>query len=695
MSVADGMAHPRRTPSAPPRFTSTKNSAGTAIPPTAAATGSAARRGSRRSPATNSRLSSRPATKKKIASSPSAAQVASVRSRCSGRGADPGVEQRLVGGRPGGVGPDERDGGADQQQDAADGLLAQDVGDPAGLGPRAPAEDGRDVRRGARHGQLLERGSGRLRPRGSGPPTRLPGTPVRHRTGCRPATARPRGPASVEWAGVEPAPAAPPRERSVRLEELAGVRVGVWGHGREGHAAVRAALTAGAAGVHVVDSRPVDPAALPAGATASADVADLAGCDVVVRSPGISPYRAEARDLAGRTCVTTGTGVALAEFARRAVPTLCVTGTKGKSTTSALAAAVLEAAGRPAVHAGNIGTPLLDVLLDGTAEGRTLVVEISSYQAAAVPDFAGLGAVTSLAPEHLDWHGDVATYYRDKLRVFTACPPRSVVVAPQARPLAERYLDPAQLADPAALVPAELAAALRPEHLLGEHNLGNARVALAACALLGVDLAALRRAGRRRRRLLPGPAAPAVPGRPAGRRHLRRRHAEHHPGLGARRARRAGGAAGDAHRGRPGPRPGLRGAGRGVGSTQRHRRAGDRARHRRPAGRRRPPGARRRGGGRVRDGGRWRRRSPRRSGRRHPAASSSSRPAPPATTASATTRSWPRGSPRSSSAPARPPSQEPPDDRSPRSRSPTARWTSPPARPGSATGSATTSSPSA
>ena len=86
MSVADGIAQPRRAPSAPPRLNRTKKSAGTAMPPTAAATGSAARRGSRRSPATNSRLSSRPATKKKIASRPSAAQVPSVRSRCSDAG---------------------------------------------------------------------------------------------------------------------------------------------------------------------------------------------------------------------------------------------------------------------------------------------------------------------------------------------------------------------------------------------------------------------------------------------------------------------------------------------------------------------------------------------------------------------------------------------------------------------------------
>jgi UDP-N-acetylmuramoylalanine--D-glutamate ligase len=165
---------------------------------------------------------------------------------------------------------------------------------------------------------------------------------------------------------------------------------------------------------------------------------------------------------------------------------LCVTGTKGKSTTSALAAAVLTAAGRPAVHAGNIGTPLLDVLAD--VGDRTLVVEVSSYQAAAVPDFAGRGALTSLAPEHLDWHGSEATYYRDKLRVFTACPERSVVVSAQARPVATAHLDPAQLVDPAEVLPPGLTDRVRPVHLPGAHNRSNVEVALAACALVGLDL---------------------------------------------------------------------------------------------------------------------------------------------------------------------------------------------------------------
>ncbi|WP_448617354.1 UDP-N-acetylmuramoyl-L-alanine--D-glutamate ligase [Geodermatophilus sp. URMC 65] len=276
----------------------------------------------------------------------------------------------------------------------------------------------------------------------------------------------------------------------MRLTELAGRRVGVWGHGREGRAAVRAALTAGAAGVVVVDAVP--PVDLPPGVQAGSDVAELARCDVVFRSPGISPYREDARALAARTTLTSGTGVALAEFAARDVPTLCVTGTKGKSTTSALAAVVLTAAGRPAVHAGNIGTPLLDVLLDGVVTGSPpappLVVEVSSYQAAAVEGWSGWGAVTSLAPEHLDWHGDVETYYRDKLHVFAACGSGSVVVSPQARPVAEQHLDPAVLVDPADVVPQARLAGFPLERLSGVHNVANLHVALAACVRMGVDL---------------------------------------------------------------------------------------------------------------------------------------------------------------------------------------------------------------
>ena len=106
----------------------------------AAAIGSAARAGSRRSPATNSRLSSSPTTKKKIASRPSAAQVDMLRCRCSDFGSDRELRHRLVGLRPRRVRPYQRRARGREQQHAADGFLAQDLGEPLRLRPRAARE---------------------------------------------------------------------------------------------------------------------------------------------------------------------------------------------------------------------------------------------------------------------------------------------------------------------------------------------------------------------------------------------------------------------------------------------------------------------------------------------------------------------------------------------------------------------------
>ena len=98
MSVAIGTAHPSRFSGWPAtRLMAMKIAAGKIMPPTAAAIGSAARAGSRRSPATNSRLSSTPTTKKKIASRPSAAHVAERQIQVQRLGADGELRQRLVG----------------------------------------------------------------------------------------------------------------------------------------------------------------------------------------------------------------------------------------------------------------------------------------------------------------------------------------------------------------------------------------------------------------------------------------------------------------------------------------------------------------------------------------------------------------------------------------------------------------------
>ena len=93
-----------------------------------------------------------------------------------------------------------------------------------------------------------------------------------------------------------------------------------------------------------------------------------------------------------------------------------VTGTDGKTTTTLLAVAMLEAGGVRSVAAGNTDVPLVTALdLDVDA----FVVECSSFRLAWTEEFRGEGAVwLNLAPDHLNWHADMATYEAAKARVF-------------------------------------------------------------------------------------------------------------------------------------------------------------------------------------------------------------------------------------------------------------------------------------
>ncbi len=144
-------------------------------------------------------------------------------------------------------------------------------------------------------------------------------------------------------------------------------------------------------------------------------VAALAGCDVVVRSPGVSVHRAELRAVrdAG-TPVTTATSLWLAERGGEGV--IGVTGTKGKSTTAALTCHLARAAGRTAELAGNIGVPALDLLDREPAD--VTVVELSSYHTADLEIGPEVALVTSLFREHTDWHGSEDAYRADKLRLL-------------------------------------------------------------------------------------------------------------------------------------------------------------------------------------------------------------------------------------------------------------------------------------
>jgi UDP-N-acetylmuramoylalanine--D-glutamate ligase len=99
---------------------------------------------------------------------------------------------------------------------------------------------------------------------------------------------------------------------------------------------------------------------------------------------------------------------------------LAVTGTNGKTTSVRMLAAILEAEGLRTTVAGNIGTPIIDLVLgQDTERYDVLAVELSSYQLHWAPSVrAHSGAVLNLAPDHLDWHGSMEAYAADKGRIY-------------------------------------------------------------------------------------------------------------------------------------------------------------------------------------------------------------------------------------------------------------------------------------
>ena len=277
--------------------------------------------------------------------------------------------------------------------------------------------------------------------------------------------------------------------------DLAGTRAGIWGLGREGHANLRKLLALGAEPV-LVDDRPSGPVdGRPVLATADGGLAALQRCDVVVKTPGLSRYRPEvARLSVAGIPVVGGLGLWLAEADLRRV--LCVTGTKGKSTTSSLTGHLLTGLGYRCMVGGNIGAVPYDPANAGDFD--FWVIEVSSYQATDLPCSPPVVAVTSLHPDHLDWHGGVEQYYRDKLSAcsqpgaeLTVANGDSALLREHAGLLGPRIEWVSEHDDPAADW-------MEPLALPGRHNRRNALIARRCLAALGVpgaaDAAALRAA---------------------------------------------------------------------------------------------------------------------------------------------------------------------------------------------------------
>ncbi len=258
----------------------------------------------------------------------------------------------------------------------------------------------------------------------------------------------------------------------MHADELRGKRVAIWGFGREGRAALRLLREHGVEPT-VLDDNPVDTDA-PLIKGRQAVAAAIPDFDVVVKSPGISLY-----DTRGRGA--TFTSLLNLWFADRpACRTICVTGTKGKSTTTALITHILRGVGRDAVSAGNIGVPVTDLPRTGL---DAAIIEVSSYQAADFEGLCDLAVLTSLSQEHLDWHGSVEAYQRDKLNLLVHA--RQCLIAADAEPVVSTVVDLARLRY--AVFAAEPDVQVTNPYLRRRHNLSNLSGALAVCAELGID----------------------------------------------------------------------------------------------------------------------------------------------------------------------------------------------------------------
>ncbi|MCL4150820.1 UNVERIFIED_CONTAM: hypothetical protein GTU68_001639 [Idotea baltica] len=164
---------------------------------------------------------------------------------------------------------------------------------------------------------------------------------------------------------------------------------------------------------------------------------------------------------------------------------IAVTGSNGKSTTSALIHHILEQAGRPTQLAGNIGRGVLDI--DQAHDGEVIVLELSSYQTdlarALTPDVA---VWTNLSPDHLDRHAGFGGYFAAKRRLFAeGGPDRAVIGVDEieghyiANQLSEGPTDDR-------VIRVSSGQKLGGDGLPGAHNHQNACAAYAACRALGI-----------------------------------------------------------------------------------------------------------------------------------------------------------------------------------------------------------------
>ena len=218
-------------------------------------------------------------------------------------------------------------------------------------------------------------------------------------------------------------------------------KVAVLGLGRSG-LATAAALTAGGAEPLLWDDSPESRAKAEAEGFTLTDLtrhAALDGVAALITSPGIphlypQPNKIIARAMELGIPVDNDIGLFFRSYAtpewdnfEQTPKVIAITGSNGKSTTTALVHHILEEAGRPTQMAGNIGKGVLSI--DPAQDGEVIVLELSSYQTELARNLTPDVAVfTNLSPDHLDRHHGMGGYFAAKRRLFAEGGPDRAVI---------------------------------------------------------------------------------------------------------------------------------------------------------------------------------------------------------------------------------------------------------------------------
>ncbi len=273
---------------------------------------------------------------------------------------------------------------------------------------------------------------------------------------------------------------------------FANKRYAVLGLARSGLATVRALVASGA---HVTawDAMEEARAQAPSEVTLADPLAiDLAGFDGMVVSPGVPINRHPIADHARKAGVPIIGDIELFALARAELPAhrvVGITGTNGKSTTTALIHHILGTAGLPSRLGGNIGLPILSQ--EPLPEGGVYVLELSSYQIDLMRSLAcDVAVLTNITPDHLDRYDGFADYAAAKERLFTLQhADQTAVIATDDDP---SRMIASRVAHRLVRVSAnDIADQTLWPSLQGPHNAQNVACAKAVARALGIDDAAI------------------------------------------------------------------------------------------------------------------------------------------------------------------------------------------------------------